>query len=99
MPGVINGSVTDANSGRPVPSAQVYIEALRIGALTRQNGSYVLLDVPPGTHTVAVERIGYRGASAEVIPESGETATLDFRVAEEALQLDEVIVTAIGSPR
>lgn len=99
QPGVITGSVTDANSGRPVASAQVYVEALRIGVLTRQDGSYILLGVPSGTHTVTVERIGYREASAEVSPEGGETATLDFQVAEEALRLDEVIVTAVPSPR
>jgi TonB-linked SusC/RagA family outer membrane protein len=91
--GTITGRVTDAQNGQPLAAAQVFIEAQGLGVLTRQNGSYLLVNVPPGTHTVGVQRIGYRDATAEVTVGAGATVTRDFRVQEEALALDEVVVT------
>ena len=94
--GTVTGRVTEAGSGEPVPSVQIFIEGLDIGALTQQNGRYLLQNVPAGTHTVSAERIGYRTQTAEVTVGSGETVVQNFQVSEEALQLDEVIVT--GTP-
>jgi hypothetical protein len=91
--GVITGRVTEARSARPVAAAQVYIGALQIGVLTQEDGSFVLDNLPAGRHTVTVERIGYREVSASVGPSGGGGATLDFRVFEEAVLLDELIVT------
>ncbi|HSH74669.1 MAG TPA: TonB-dependent receptor [Longimicrobiales bacterium] len=94
--GSIAGRVIDAQSGQTIPAAQVFISDLDIGVLTQQNGSYLLLNVPAGQHTVTVQRIGYRQVEQAAAVVAGETAVLDFRISEEALQLDEIIIT--GTP-
>ena len=94
--GTVTGRVTDSQSGEPVGSVQIFIEGLDIGALTQQNGRYLLQNVPAGTHTLSAERIGYRVQTTEVTVGAGETVVQNFQVSEEALQLDEVIVT--GTP-
>ena len=94
--GSVAGRVVDAESGQTVPAAQVFISDLDIGVLTQQNGSYILLNVPVGQHTVTVQRIGYREAEQTANVTAGETVVLDFRISEEALQLDEIIIT--GTP-
>ena len=94
--GNIGGRVTDSQSGLPVPAAQVFIPALDVGVLSQQNGSYLLLNVPAGTHTVRVERIGYRPMTADITVTAGGTAQQNFTISEEALQLDEIIIT--GTP-
>jgi TonB-dependent starch-binding outer membrane protein SusC len=91
--GSIAGRVTDAQTGQTVPAAQVFIADLDIGVLTQQNGSYILLNVPVGQRTVTVQRIGYSQVTQTVDVQAGQTAVLDFRISEQALQLDEVIVT------
>jgi TonB-linked SusC/RagA family outer membrane protein len=91
--GSIAGRVIDGTSGQTVPAAQVFIADLDIGVLTQQNGSYILLNVPTGQRTVTVQRIGYRQITQTVNVAAGQTAVLDFRISEEALQLEEVIVT------
>ncbi len=91
--GSIAGRVIDAQSGQTVPAAQVFIADLDIGVLTQQNGSYLLLNVPAGQRTVTVQRIGYGQVTQNVTVTVGQTAVLDFRISEQALQLDEVIVT------
>jgi TonB-dependent starch-binding outer membrane protein SusC len=94
--GNIGGRVVDGQSGQPVASAQIFIPDLDIGVLTQQNGRYLLLNVPAGTHTLTFTRIGYRTMTAEVAVTPGGTAQQDFTVSEDALQLDEIIVT--GTP-
>jgi len=91
--GTIAGRVIDAQSGQPIAAAQVFIGALDIGSLSQQSGAYLLLNVPAGSQTVTVQRIGYRLETQTVTVASGETMALEFRLTEEALRLDEVIIT------
>ncbi|MQA89263.1 MAG: hypothetical protein GEU90_03365 [Gemmatimonas sp.] len=94
--GTVTGVVTDAQTLQPLASAQVSITELGTGAVTQQNGRFVLINVPAGTHTVSVQRIGYGTEEAAVTVADGESVNQDFAITEEALALDEVIVT--GTP-
>jgi TonB-dependent SusC/RagA subfamily outer membrane receptor len=94
--GTITGRVIDAQSMQPLASAQVAIPGLGIGVLTQQNGRFILLNVPAGTQTVTVQRIGYRTLSETVPVVAGASVNRDFNLSQEALSLDEVIVT--GTP-
>ena len=92
----ITGRVIDQQTGQPLAAVQVFIPDTGLGALSQQNGRYLLLNVPVGTHTINAQRIGYGGQTAEVTVAAGETVVRDFRLAEQALGLDEIIVT--GTP-
>ena len=70
----ITGRVTNQVTGEPLAAVQVFIAGSGIGALTQQNGRYLLLNVPAGTHTVSAERIGYQSQTAQV------TVAIDGRV-------------------
>ena len=91
--GTVTGRVLDAQRGQPIPAVQVFIANLELGGLTQQNGRYLLQNVPAGTHTLSVSRIGYRTAEVQVTIGGGQTVEQDFTMSEEALQLDEIIVT------
>src|SRR5262245_25545315 len=92
----VTGRVTDLRSGQPMAQVQVFISALSQGSLTQQNGRYILLNVPVGTHTITAQRIGFRTVTQSVTVAAGQTVQLDFGMSEEALGLDEIIVT--GTP-
>ena len=92
----ITGRVLDQQTGAPMAAVQVFVAGSGIGALSQQNGRYLLLNVPAGTYTLTAQRIGYRQATAEVTVAAGETVVRDFALSEEALGLDEIIVT--GTP-
>ena len=94
----ITGRVTDASSGLPVALAQVAITNLQLGGLSQANGRYVMLNVPPGTHTVTVERIGFGTVSQEVTVSQGATATLNFELSLEAIILDAIVATGFVDP-
>jgi outer membrane receptor protein involved in Fe transport len=91
--GQITGQVIDASNGAPLEAAQVYVEGSNLGTLTSANGRYLLLEVPSGTHQIRVERLGYAAATQEVTVTAGGTQTVDFQVSEQAIGLDELVVT------
>ena len=91
--GQIVGVVTDGQSGAPLSEVQVYIPGTGLGALTRQDGRYILLNVAPGTYELTGERIGLGSVSQQVTVAAGQTLQADFTMASVALGLDEIIVT------
>lgn len=91
--GTVTGAVTDAASQRALGSVQVHLVGTGLGTLTRDNGRYIILEVPAGTYTVRAERIGYGVAEAEVTVTPGGTVQQDFVIQARALGLDEIVVT------
>jgi TonB-dependent SusC/RagA subfamily outer membrane receptor len=91
--GTIRGKVTDARSGRPLASAQVSVPGTGRGALTNANGDFLMLNIPAGTHNVRVQLIGYSNRGAPATVAEGQTAVVNFSLEQEALALDEVVVT------
>jgi TonB-linked SusC/RagA family outer membrane protein len=99
--GVITGRIRDAQTGQPLSAVQVTITSLGLGTLTQATGTYRLANVPSGSHTLTAQRIGY-GAVTRQISVSGDASIVqDFELSQEALGLDEIVVTgtAGGSQR
>jgi outer membrane receptor protein involved in Fe transport len=96
--GTVTGKVVDEN-GAAVSGAQVYLVRPAIGAQTEASGTYVLNRVPAGTQTVHVRMLGFRPDSASVSVTAGGTATQDFTLARDPLQLQTMVVTGTQSPR
>ncbi len=98
--GRITGVATDAQSGGPIGEVQVYIVGSTLGTLTRSNGRYLILNVPPGSYELRAERIGFQTVTESVDVPADGTVTRDFAMTTEALGLDEIVVTgAAGAAR
>jgi TonB-linked SusC/RagA family outer membrane protein len=99
QPAVITGHVTNA-AGAPLNGAQVTVPQLGIGATARGDGSYTVLvpaaRIPTGPVTVTARLIGYKLGTTQVTLEGG-SATADFALADNPLQLGEVVVTGAGT--
>ena len=95
--GTIGGRVVDEH-GEPVVSAQVYIDRTAIGTVTRGDGSYILGQVPAGTHLLRARLIGFRPESATVSVTAGQRSTQDFTLRADPLQLQSVVVTGTAAP-
>lgn len=94
--GQVTGTVEAAATGRSLSAAQVYIEGTGIGTLTRDNGRFLLLNVPTGEVTIVAELVGYRSARQTVNVTPGSPVVADFRLEQIALQLEEIVVTGAG---
>lgn len=91
--GTIRGSVVAEGSLRPVAGAQVFIAGTSVGTLSNTSGQFLLPNVPAGEQTVSVQMLGFGDVQQTVTVAAGEVAQLDFTLTEQALALDEVVVT------
>jgi len=91
--GTVTGSVVEDATGAPVNGVQISIEGIDRGGLTNQQGRYLVVNVPAGTHTVRATYIGFRTTTTEVSVTAGAIATADFRLEVSALSMDEIVVT------
>jgi TonB-linked SusC/RagA family outer membrane protein len=96
---VITGTVTDAETGDALPGANVFIDALNLGAAADADGTYRIV-VPArlarGQDVQILTRfIGYRSAEATFTLSPG-LITQEFSLETDVLGLDEVVVTGRG---
>ena len=88
--GKIKGIVTDEN-GQPLEGANIMVVGKTWGAETDKNGEYLIIGVRAGTYQLKCQYIGY---SPKTVPnvkvKVGETTTVDFKLASEALQIMEL---------
>ncbi len=94
--GTIRGQVVESSTQRPMAGVQVAIPDTRQGALTNQQGNYLIMNVPVGSHPVSVQIIGYATVEATVEVQAGQATDLNFTLSQSAIQLDGLVVT--GTP-
>ena len=96
--GTIEGRVTEASSGLPLPGATVLIVDTQIGTATGVEGDYSIENVPVGEHTVRVKYVGYTALVQQVSVLAGQTSVADFEL-QASLELEELILSAAAADR
>ncbi|MBI4538496.1 MAG: TonB-dependent receptor [Gemmatimonadetes bacterium] len=91
--GTVTGRVVGAGSARGLASVQIYLEGTGLGTLSREDGRYLIINVPAGTYRVRAEQIGMKSVTQEVTVAAGQSARVEFALEEEVLGLDEIVVT------
>ena len=93
--GKIAGQVTSAENGEGLPGVNVVIDGTTQGAVTDLDGYYTILNVRAGTYSVRASFVGYTAQLVENVRVNTDlTSQLDFQMREEAVGLDEMVVTA-----
>ncbi len=91
--GSVTGSVIDAANGEKLEAVQVYIQALNLGGVSDAQGRFTLHNVPPGTHELRGDLIGYSRATETITVTAGQTVQVALQMDPSALYLDELVVT------
>src|SRR5699024_8185646 len=55
----VSGTVTDEETGEPIPGANIYISELQTGAATDAEGMYEITNIEPGTYSLTASYVGY----------------------------------------
>ncbi|GGK23918.1 SusC/RagA family TonB-linked outer membrane protein [Yeosuana aromativorans] len=90
----VTGTITDAATGIPLPGASIVVKGTTNGVSSDFDGNYSI-DVSTATATFVVSYVGY--ATKEVAFTG--TTPLNISLSEDAEQLNEVVVTALGISR
>ncbi len=92
---VVQGKVTDASSGDPVPFVNVVFKGTSIGTATDFDGNFTL-KTNNATDSLIASYIGYKPRSKPVT--RGIRQTINFQLTEESVGLQEVVVYAGENP-
>lgn len=85
--------VTKSNTGEILPFSTVYVKGTTNGTTSNSQGEF-FLKTPAGTQTIVAQHVGYKVYEKQVTLAEGQSIRFDFLLQEQALQLQEVVVTA-----
>lgn len=95
--GGITGKVTDKKTGEPLPGANVIVVGTSVGAATGVDGAFAIPNLQPRIYTVVISFVGYRSQTVEVRVVEGEQANFSVAMREDALKMEDIVVTGIAS--
>jgi outer membrane receptor protein involved in Fe transport len=85
--GQLAGRVRDED-GKPV-AANIILEDTQIGTQAKDNGQFIIINIPPGTYNVKCLAIGYGTQMVQGVRISvDETTTLNFTLSKDAYALE-----------
>lgn len=87
----LSGTVTDAATGKPLASVNIQISDTKQGATTNEKGLYRIASISPGQHLLEISHVGYNTIALTI--DISESAIKDFRLSEEVVENNAVIVT------
>ncbi len=94
---IIKGVIKDARNKEPILGAVVRLSGTNTGTATDINGAYTLTaNVPNGNYSVTITYTGYRPVT-KAVTLNQNPVTVDLELSEDALNLNEVVVTGTGA--
>ena len=94
--GTVEGAVNDANLGTPVPGVNLRLDGTTIGASTDADGRYSF-SAPAGDYTLVASFVGYSTQRIQISIPASQSIEANFDLAQDALRLDEAVVTGYGT--
>ena len=89
----VQGVVRDATTGTPVQDARLLIVGTNLQSTTDVRGAFRISGIRPGSVTLQVRRIGYKGADIPLTLAAGQTAESNPQLTTSAIALEEVVIT------
>mgnify|MGYP002762181070 CR=1 FL=1 len=94
--GTVTGTVTEAETGEPLPGATVQIADENTGAASDAEGQYRITSVPAGEQTLRVSFVGYQTEERTINVPADGTVRVNFQLRTSQAELEEVVVQAYG---
>nr|WP_295928265.1 TonB-dependent receptor [uncultured Dyadobacter sp.] len=89
--GTIKGTVTTSD-GKPAEFVNIVLEKTSRGTVVNEAGHYTINKVPAGTYTITASFTGLIEQKSTVTVAAGEISSVNFTLAEDNRQLQEVVV-------
>lgn len=97
--GQVEGIVIDAPTQTPVANVTTVLVGTNFRQITKSDGSFRIIDVPPGTYVIRATRLRFRPAETRVIVRVNTTTNARIELTPVPLKLNDVITTASGSQK
>lgn len=93
-PGAIQGVISDAETGEPIPAAEVTLVGTDYRAVTGTDGSFRFSDLEQGRYDLEMDHLAYGRQEREVVLGS-RTLEIDARFSPRAIELEGFTVTVL----
>ena len=90
----VYGHVIQLKTGEHLPYVTVTVRGTLLSTTTDATGHYYLKNLPIGKYVIEVKAMGYRTATREVETKPQVSQEVNFTLTEDAIALDEVVLTA-----
>ena len=97
--GTVAGQITDRSTGQPIAGVEVQVVGTSLRTLSDNQGRYLVTQVPAGEHSIRASMLGYAAARQTVTVTAGGTAAASFAMETTALEVEGIVVTALGMER
>ncbi len=77
-----------------IPFATILVKGTTIGTASDDKGNFKLQGLPSGTFTIRAQAVGFKPAEKTITIKPGKTINLNLELTEDAIGLDQVVVTA-----
>jgi iron complex outermembrane recepter protein len=94
--GTITGIVKTAD-GQPAAFVNVGLKGLNKGAVTDEQGRFIIKNVKEGTYIVTTSFVGMQSQEKTVTITADQVLTIDFTLTESAQQLTEIVISGTQS--
>jgi outer membrane receptor protein involved in Fe transport len=93
--GKIAGRIFDAQTGEALPGANVQLEGTPKGAAAANDGTFFIINIPPGSYSLKVQYIGYNSIRMDNVRVStNRTTVADFAMTVLVLEGQTIVVEA-----
>ncbi len=90
----ISGHIIEYGTEENIPFASILIEETGEGTMSNEQGQFIFSNLTPGTYTLRASAIGYQTATKEVTVSKDYTAVMHFKLKQENIAIEEVVVSA-----
>ena len=91
---MISGHVIEKHTEEDIPYATILIVGTGQGTMANEAGQFQFRDLAEGTYVLRVSAMGYRTLEKSIVVGSEYMAVVHFPLEEEAVMVDEVVVSA-----
>jgi len=92
--GDIIGTVRDAETGEPLPGANIMISNTSFGAASNSAGEFQITNVPAGPYSVVATYMGYDRDEKAVSVQESRTTTVNFELESDIITGQEISILA-----
>jgi len=95
--GFLEGTVIDRQTSQPIAGVNVYIEEIKLGSASDNEGKFIVENIPVGVYSVTAAMMGYKNEiQTEITVNVNRATTLRFFLQSTVLNLEEQIEVTAG---